>query len=232
MSTRSLNEIIKKYWQRSREEKLYEIFNTKNHIAALILSDIYTEYELYKETKNLEELHLFLNARNSLKHILNILNNSDNMSIDIAILNEIKLIKNLDSENNTTTLFSIIESVESQMSQESKEIMVDTIIEKLTEARLYGTLDEDGRKLLMQPNKEMIISDIIILDEAERPLKIFDHIDQTLSVEAKVNVLIQQLKDDIFGYLTEELFDVHKHLNHVAEQLYNRSLETTEAREN
>lgn len=239
----TLKTIIQRYYSGMRSGQTLTTIGSKSKLAALILADIYDSYENSKEKELLTELRFFLSISNPIKHIVNILNNcGDNgiMSIDDSILEEYKIIN---GENNTKSIkITLLKTIEDIIKKYhfskhnieiNKVIIINEIINKLNEGRIFGNLDEDTRNFILYHDHKEMISKIIeryILGEelASIILDIYNNLvkkstshNNQDSIASIVELAISKVKSELISNIEEHINEIHSHLDHVGLTTFN-----------
>ena len=251
MSNR-LSEIIREYYVGLRNPELLKLFKKVSHIAGLILADIYDIYESSHEKELLTEIKFFLDLKNPIKHIVNILNNSGNngtMSVDDAILEEYKIIKSITKDDyEEISLLEIIESVylnlkdKRELYQSTNKDITTMIVDKLNEYRINNKLDSDTRVIASQYDLFKIILNVVerknngedlkeLLKELYFTILRRDGSD-TNRMENYIKTVIQDTFVKVFEKMENDKLMIHKHLEHVAESTHNCLTEMCEINNN
>lgn len=239
MSNR-LNEIIREYYIGLRNPEILKLFKKVSHIAGLILADMYEIYESSHERELLTEIKFFLDLKNPIKHIINILNNSGSngtMSVDDAILEEYKIIKST-SENNYDK-FSLLEIIEEvyliikdkrELYQTTNKDITSMIIDKINEYRIINRIDDDTKIIASQQDLFQIILDIVVKKNAGEDLKqILKEVYFTIlrrngndinGLEKFIKTTVQESISQILDEMKKDKLEIHQHLEHVGKHTH------------
>ena len=216
-----------------------------------------TLYEYHKNGSLAPESIIFLKTTNSIEHIISILLKLTSKDLDTAIHEEShKLNRDTSASHKRITLISIIELVISEfggigeLSESVKENFLRIVSDSILDARIYGDLDEDTRKLINQPDHELLLSqlydDIVsngdvfesirnlyrnilsrehdFLDEVARDKDIEDVVSKIDGTEKFLAESLNSIKSHLVEYikmhLVHQFGEVHKHLDHVGNHLH------------
>lgn len=217
----TLSDVIKAYFVKIIVSDFLRGFTKRSEIAALILAEIYEIYENSKDKKLLVEIKFFLNIKNPMKHLINILENSSTNSgntIEWAVMNEFKLLNKKDKILKLS-LYSILNDFleKEKLNMET----FDLIVLKLREERIKGNLDEDAKNFFIQRDFIELLTRIINNDNRNDAL--LDSIEEIylLLEERKLkNVETELLKEQIIACLQENCFEIHNHLDHIGKTTF------------
>ena len=246
--TITLNEIISGCYLELRNTGSSGILMDKYHLAGLILGRMYETYEKHGEHHVFMDIDFFLKIVNPIKHILNIINNTDQMSIDEAILIEMKSLKS--SQNNISgkvhhrsenvTLYEIYEKIYPSIDihkfdqLEYKMLIVERIESELIELRLEGRLSEDDKSILIQNDKSNLLSSVIerkILGESlgvsisDIYFEISNRNNSSILLEEmsllrnSLNSILHEVKSTKETCL-DKFHEVHEHVDHLGNQTF------------
>lgn len=162
-----ISNIIEKYYSYSRNNFHNGQFHSLSHIAGNILIELYD----MDEKKELDEISkTFLNANQSIKHIINILNREKTSNRIHAINEEYRLLleENITKyqNNQNDTLNSIITDVTNKLNLEHLSEMdfenqlIEQVSNKMIESRVEGKLDNDSRIFVSHPDHKQKIRTI------------------------------------------------------------------------
>lgn len=221
----SLKNIIESYFHKVRSSDLASIISKRSQLAALILAEMYELYENSKNKELLVEINFFLNIKNPIKHLVNILNNSSGYSgysIDEAIINEFKSLNEKKSSKHIN-LFSILEDLVNN--GPINELLIDQligeIITKLMNERIMGHLDEDTKNFLLQKDTVELLT--TLLNNIISGKSLIDSISELymiLDLRKVKNHEIDDMKDKIVAYLESNFEELHGHVNYVGENTF------------
>lgn len=237
----SLREIISNCYLEIRNSGSSLIMFNRYQIAGLVLGKMYEIYDRNSHNSSLMDIEFFLNIKNPIKHIKNILDNSSDeahLTIEGAIIKEIKLIK--ETFENGTSLLQVVEkellSLEKEnflKNMEYRLLILERIESEMVTLRLNGKLSNDDKDILNQEDKYDLLSSIIerklsgeLLSVAVSDVYIeissrkssgegerFYHSMETLTNE------VEHLKKSILE-ITEEFTEIHRHIDHVGQQTF------------
>lgn len=245
----SLREIISQCYLEIRNSGSSLIMFNRYQIAGLVLGKMYELYEKNKHHSSLIDIEFFLDVKNPIKHIKNILDNSSDegtMTIESAILNEIRDIKQ--NHEDGSTLLHIIErelfSIDKEkyiQSVEYRLLVLERIESKMNEYRIHDKLSNDDKNILYQGDKYDLISSIIERNLTGESLKVaisdvynellnrhFSEDDEkcnksieNLSSEVeKIKMYVYQLRAQLNEDLNDQFLELHKHIDHVGHQTF------------
>lgn len=179
-------------------------------ISASILSEMYKLYEDNENKHLLLEINFFLEVKDSLRHMVNILKNSGEdgrMTIKEAILLEYKSIHT--KKNTMSTLLTVCQEIFIEINLSDKphkqNEIVDLIINNMIDYRLVGLLDVDGCFLLDQKDYFIPIQTIV---ENRHQLNIAIH-DLYKNLATRKN-----------RYMMDNFKEIHKHLDHSSKSIF------------
>lgn len=227
----SLKDIIQECYLKVRNSELNSLFHSNYQIAGLILGEMYNIYENSKEKELYVELKFFIDTKNVIKHLINILNNSGDsgtMTVGNAILQEYKLIESEKDTNNVSTPLTIIQNALKVVNQseirnpEYKHAIIERIINNMIEDRMSGILNEDGKEILRQDSVfeliEMIIDRVILGEEIRISInEVFLLIEEG---KKRQENSYEIMKKEILNEFKVLLSEIHEHIDHVGKSTF------------
>lgn len=227
----SLKDIIQECYLKVRNSELNSLIHSKYQIAGLILGEMYNKYENGKDKEILIELMFFLNTKNVIHHLINILDNSGDfgtMTLNNAIILEYKQIQLSREPFSFSTPLSIIEKCfsavdESELrNREYKRVIIERIINTMIEDRMNGILNEDGKEILKQDTVyeliEMIIDRIIVGEEIRISINEVFSLIEDKKKQQENNV--EDIKKEILDEFRNLMAEVHLHIDHVGKSTF------------
>lgn len=227
----SLKDIIQECYLKVRNSEINSFIHSKYQIAGMVLGEMYNIYENSKDKELLIEIKFFLDLKNVIKHLINILNNSGDqgtMTVNNAIIHEYKLIENSREVFDISTPFSIIEDSikvvnhNEMRNTEYKKVIIERIINRMIDDRMIGKLNNDGVDLLSQDNLyeliEIIIDRIILGEEIRISInEVFQLVeDKKKDKENAIQIMKFELLEEFKTLITE----IHGHIDHVGKSTF------------
>lgn len=233
----TLKDIIRKYFHKMKDPHFNKIINTRSKLAGIILGEMYDSYKESKDKNFLIELKTFIDLKNPLKHLINILDNSSYgglLSIEDAIMEEYKLIVNMkDFTLTKMRLLDIINEVKDKNNYIDNNEIVKKIIESIAEYRIQEKLNDDVKDILLQLDSYELILKIVesedVIDAIATTYSIIDgrkisnH--SSKKIDGQLDMMFDTFKKQMSEFFRDECGEIHNHLDHVGKSTY-ESLES------
>lgn len=234
MSGLTLESIIQKSYNDVLIGKAGQNYDKLSKFCGHILADIYDIYESNKDKANVTELRMFLNIRDPIKHLISILNKfvTGAMTIKNAIIDEIKIIKNL--EHLVMKKITFIEVIEDEIKETENnrnhirnlEGTAQAVIDRLTIERINGNLHHDAETALMMPEIKTSLINIIKKVKEGNDLKdvIFSYYknldEKKRSANTQLDFALAHFKEEMVNLIRCEFDDVHQHVDGMGRQIH------------
>lgn len=234
MLSLTLENIIQKSYHEVMNGKIRNYCDKMSKLAGFILADIYETYEANKDKTIVTELRMFLNVRDPIKHLISILKNFINgsMSINDAIVNEIRIIKQL--EHLVMKKITLLEVIEDEIKEyrnnpghiRNSEAIAQTVIDKLTIHRIDGNLHPDAESALMMSEIKSSLTNIIKKVKEGNDLKevlflYYKTLDEKKRIaNTQLDTAFDHFKEEMANIIKCEFNEIHSHVDHMGTQIH------------
>lgn len=233
MSNLSLERIIEKSYNNVINGDLRKYCTKMSSLAGIILGDVYEVYEKNKQKTSHTDLKLFIESRDSIKHLIAILNKfiTGVMTVNEAIVDQIKIIKNEEFAEKKVLLIDLITDEMNITKNEpnrirNPEAIAQSIIDNLIKLRVEGKLHYDTEAALTTlDTKTVLISLIKKINSGEEirdvMIDYYRILDESRRRTSERFIeSINRLESNLPKLIQSEFDEVHVNISSMGKQIY------------